>query len=145
MLAVAGILFAGADNLGIPALGLLTGLGVGGVVAGLAAQSTVENVLGGFTLFADKPFRVGDLVEFGGVRGHVEAIGQRSTRRKRSWSSARMEPGACWSLPTGRNTTDRPARSERRREAIDSRGARTGDSVADCAVPPRAFERARLW
>ena len=94
VLAVAGILFAGADNLGIPALGLLTGLGVGGVVAGLAAQSTVENVLGGFTLFADKPFRVGDLVEFGGVRGHVEAIGQRSTR-------IRKLDGTLFNVPNG--------------------------------------------
>ncbi len=94
VLAVAGILFLGADDLGIPALGLLTGLGVGGVVAGLAAQSTVENVLGGFTLFADKPFRVGDLVEFGGVRGHVEAIGQRSTR-------IRKLDGTLFNVPNG--------------------------------------------
>jgi len=91
---VAGVLFAGADNLGIPAAGLLTGVGVGGVVAGLAAQSTVENVLGGFTLFADKPFRVGNLVEFGGVRGHIEAIGQRSTR-------IRKLDGTLFNVPNG--------------------------------------------
>ncbi len=74
------VLLVGANSLGIPALGLIAGLGVGGLVAGLAAQSTLENLIGGFTLFADKPFRVGDFVTFGGITGTVEQIGQRSTR-----------------------------------------------------------------
>jgi len=80
LLAAATVLVIGANSLGIPALGLITGVGVGGLVVGLAAQNTLENLLGGFTLFADKPFRVGDFVTFSGVSGTVEEIGQRSTR-----------------------------------------------------------------
>lgn len=80
LLAAVLVLLIGMNSLGIPALGLITGLGVGGLVAGLAAQGTLENLIGGFTLFADKPFRVGDFVTFTGVTGTVEEIGQRSTR-----------------------------------------------------------------
>lgn len=46
----------------------------------LAAQSTVENLIGGLSLFADKPLRVGDVCKYGTEVGKVEAIGIRSTR-----------------------------------------------------------------
>ena len=74
------ILLYGANQIGIPALGLLAGASVGGLVVGLAAQSTVENFIGGMTLYADKPFQVGDFVGFGTDKGTVEDIGPRSTR-----------------------------------------------------------------
>jgi MscS family membrane protein len=53
---------------------------IGGIALALAAQSTVENLLGGVAIFADRPFRVGDEVRFSGGGGKVEAIGPRSTR-----------------------------------------------------------------
>jgi MscS family membrane protein len=74
------ILLFGANEIGIPALGLLATASVGGLVVGLAAQSTIENLIGGMTLFADKPFEVGDFVGFGEDNGTVEEIGPRSTR-----------------------------------------------------------------
>ena len=37
----------GAQRLGLPALGLLAGLGVGGIAVALAAQSSIENLIGG--------------------------------------------------------------------------------------------------
>jgi MscS family membrane protein len=74
------IVLYGANEIGIPALGLLAGASVGGLVIGLAAQSTVENFIGGMTLYADKPFAVGDFVGFGDDSGTVEDIGPRSTR-----------------------------------------------------------------
>lgn len=74
------ILLFGANEIGIPALGLLAGASVGGLVVGLAAQPTIENLIGGMTLFADKPFEVGDFVGFGDDNGTVEEIGPRSTR-----------------------------------------------------------------
>jgi MscS family membrane protein len=55
----AAVLVYGANQVGVPALGLVAGLGVGGFA--LAAQSTVENLFGGMNLFADRPFRVGDV------------------------------------------------------------------------------------
>jgi len=74
------ILVYGADQIGIPALGLIAGVGVGGVALALAAQSTVENLFGGVSIFADRPFRIGDFIQFGAGTGVVEAIGPRSTR-----------------------------------------------------------------
>jgi small-conductance mechanosensitive channel len=66
--------------LGVPVAGLIAGLGVGGLAIALAAQSTLENFLGGIILFADQPVRVGDLCQFGDQRGTVEDVGLRSVR-----------------------------------------------------------------
>jgi MscS family membrane protein len=74
------VLVYGAAALGLPALGLAAGLGVGGVALALASQSTVENLFGGVSIFADRPFRVGDAIRFGELTGVVETIGLRSTR-----------------------------------------------------------------
>ncbi len=79
-LAVAGIIVWGANEIGIPAAGLLAGLGVGGFALALAAQSTVENLFGGVSIFADRPFRVGDFIHYGNSDGIVEMIGPRSSR-----------------------------------------------------------------
>jgi MscS family membrane protein len=59
---------------------LVTGLGIGGLAFALAAKETLENLLGSFTIFLDKPFVVGDTVKVGIVEGKVESIGFRSTR-----------------------------------------------------------------
>ena len=63
---------------------MLAGLGIGGLAVALAARPTLENIIGGFTLFADRPVRVGDYCLFGSDEGFIEEIGVRSTRvRKR--------------------------------------------------------------
>lgn len=59
---------------------LIAGLGIGGLAFALAAKESLENLLGSFTIFLDKPFHVGDIIETAGVKGTVEHIGFRSTR-----------------------------------------------------------------
>lgn len=59
---------------------LIMSLGIGGLAIALAAKESLENLLGSFTIFLDKPFVIGDLVEVGGITGNVEKIGFRSTR-----------------------------------------------------------------
>jgi MscS family membrane protein len=59
---------------------LIAGLGIGGLAIALAAKETIENLLGSFTIFLDKPFKQGDLVKVGDVTGNIEKIGFRSTR-----------------------------------------------------------------
>ena len=76
----AAVLVYGANDLGLPALGVAAGLGVGSVALALASQSTVENLFGGVSIFADRAFRVGDFIRFGVLKGTIEAIGPRSTR-----------------------------------------------------------------
>ncbi len=59
---------------------VLTGLGIGSLAVALAAQKTLENVFGAFTLFIARPIQLGDFCEFGDISGTVEEIGLRSTR-----------------------------------------------------------------
>lgn len=70
----------GCNSLGIPLYGVLGGLGVGGIAVALAAQPTIENLIGSAHIFADKPVRVGDYCQYGDQTGTVESIGMRSTR-----------------------------------------------------------------
>ncbi|WP_051189450.1 mechanosensitive ion channel family protein [Daejeonella oryzae] len=58
---------------------IIAGLGIGGIAVALAAQDTLQNLLGSFTIFADKPFVVGDLVKLDKFEGTVEKVGFRST------------------------------------------------------------------
>lgn len=59
---------------------LIGGLGIGGLALALASKETVENLLGSFTIFLDKPFTIGDHVKLGTTEGVIENIGLRSTR-----------------------------------------------------------------
>ena len=75
------------QNLDVNVSSLVAGLGLGGLAIALAAQDTVRNVLGGVTIFADKPFEVGDWVVVDGVEGTVETVGFRSTRVRTFYNS----------------------------------------------------------
>ena len=77
---VAVLLVVGAERVGVPIYGIIAGLGVGGLAIALAAQPTVENLIGSLSIFADKPFQVGDRCRYGDQEGFVESIGIRSTR-----------------------------------------------------------------
>jgi MscS family membrane protein len=66
--------------LGYPVASLVAGLGLGGLAFALAAQKTVENLFGAFSIGVDQPFREGDFVKVEDFVGTVEAIGLRSTR-----------------------------------------------------------------
>ena len=70
----------GAQQMGVPVLSMLAGLGIGGIAIALAIRPTLENLIGGFILYIDKPIRVGDYCEFGDQEGTVETIGIRSTQ-----------------------------------------------------------------
>lgn len=68
------------SELGYNVNGLLTGLGVGGLAVSLAAQDAVGNLISGFIIIFDKPFKVGDLIESATVKGFVEEVTMRSTK-----------------------------------------------------------------
>ena len=69
-----------SEQIGVPVAALAAGIGVGGLAFALAAQSTLENLVAGLTIYGDRPIRVGDFCVIGGVSGTVESIGLRSTR-----------------------------------------------------------------
>ena len=68
------------SELGYPVAGLIAGLGIGGIAIALAAQKTIENLFGAFSIGVDQPFREGDAVKINEHVGVVESIGLRSTR-----------------------------------------------------------------
>lgn len=63
----------------VNAVSLITGLGIGGIAIAMAAKESLENLLGSFLIFMDKPFTVGDLVKVDGIEGVIEKVGFRST------------------------------------------------------------------
>lgn len=70
------------QTLGFSIAGVLAFGGVGGIAIGFAAQSLVANLLGGLTIFASRPFKVGEYIIIPGTElmGGVEHIGWRATR-----------------------------------------------------------------
>ena len=74
-----GLLF-GLYHFGLNPTAALAGLGVGGIAVALAAQKTLENVLGGISIIFDRVVQAGDMLQIGDTLGTVEDIGLRSTR-----------------------------------------------------------------
>lgn len=72
----------GMNNAGYDVAALIAGLGIGGLALAMAAKDTVSNVFGGFTIFTDRPFKMGDRIKVSGFDGTVTEIGVRSTRLK---------------------------------------------------------------
>jgi MscS family membrane protein len=68
------------DTLGYNITSILAGLGIGGLAIALAAQDTLKNLFGSVTIFADRPFNIGDRVQVENHDGMIEAVGFRSTR-----------------------------------------------------------------
>jgi MscS family membrane protein len=76
-------------------LSLVTALGIGSLAIGLAAKDTLANMISGFTLMIDRPFRIGDRIQLiGGQWGDVTDIGLRSTKIKTADNTLLIIPNA---------------------------------------------------
>jgi small-conductance mechanosensitive channel len=78
LVAVTFLLALRTVNIPLTAFAILGGALAIGV--GFGSQNIVNNFISGLILLAERPIKVGDLVEVGEVIGHVERIGARSTR-----------------------------------------------------------------
>ena len=76
---IIGIVMA-LSNVGVNISALLGTLGIGGIAFALAAQDTVKNIFGAFTIFTDKPFSIGDTIRVDNLEGTVVDVGVRSTK-----------------------------------------------------------------
>lgn len=74
-----GIVMA-LSNVEVNISALLGTLGIGGIAFALAAQDTVKNVFGAFTILTDKPFSIGDTIRVDSYEGTVVDVGVRSTK-----------------------------------------------------------------
>jgi len=79
-LVIAGGVVVALRYFGFDPTAALAGLGIGGIAIALAAQKTLENVIGGFSIVLDKAIRVGDFLKVGETLGTVDYVGLRSTR-----------------------------------------------------------------
>ncbi len=83
------------QNLNFNITALLAGISIGGLALALAAQDTIKNLFGSVMIFVDKPFQIGDWINFDGKDGTVEEVGFRSTR-------VRTFANSVISVPNGR-------------------------------------------
>lgn len=69
-------------NFNIEVGGLVATLGIGSLAIALAAQATLSDIISGFMIMIDRPFRIGDRIEIQDLNtwGDVIDIGLRSTR-----------------------------------------------------------------
>ena len=69
------------DHFGVNIGSLLVSLGVGSLAIALAAQHTISNMIAGFVILIEQPFRIGHRIKLPtGEEGTVTHIGLRSTR-----------------------------------------------------------------
>lgn len=80
VMAIIVLILSWLNDAGYNLTTVLTGLGIGSLAIALAAQKTLENVFGAFTLYIARPIKPGDFCKFGEYTGTVEEIGLRSTR-----------------------------------------------------------------
>ncbi|MCF8241792.1 MAG: mechanosensitive ion channel [Melioribacteraceae bacterium] len=76
---ILGIIFL-LDNLGFEISSIVAGLGIGGIAVALAAQGILGDLFSYFVIFFDKPFQLGDFINFDDKFGTVEKIGIKTTK-----------------------------------------------------------------
>ncbi|MBE9567936.1 MAG: mechanosensitive ion channel [Proteobacteria bacterium] len=94
-------------NLGYEVTTILAGLGVGGVAVALAAQKSLENLIGSITIYASQPVHVGDFCKFGDTLGTVEEIGLRATQLRTLARTVVHIPNALFASGAIENMTQR--------------------------------------
>ncbi|MGB9664595.1 MAG: mechanosensitive ion channel family protein [Ignavibacteria bacterium] len=80
VISIIGLLIV-LNRFNINVSGIIATLGVGSLAIALAAQETLANMIAGFVILIDRPFREGDRIKLpGGEIGDVYEIGMRSTK-----------------------------------------------------------------
>ncbi|MGB1655738.1 MAG: mechanosensitive ion channel family protein [Longimicrobiales bacterium] len=106
---VIGVIVA-LNNAGYDVMALIAGLGIGGLALAMAAKDTVANFFGGFTIFTDRPFTMGDRIVISGFDGTVSEIGIRSTRLKTLAGSEVTIPNSRFADSPVENISREPSR-----------------------------------
>jgi MscS family membrane protein len=72
----------------------LTGLGVAGLAASLAAQDALKSFFSTLLLIGERSFRIGDKISIGDLEGTVELVGFRATRLRTAEGSLLTVPNS---------------------------------------------------
>jgi len=68
------------SNIGYDVTSLIAGLGIGGIAIALALQNILGDIFSSFSIYFDKPFKVGDFIIVGDYMGIVKKVGIKTTR-----------------------------------------------------------------
>jgi len=94
LVALIGFIFV-LQNMDVDVGSLLAGASLGGLAFSLAARDTLANLFGGVSIFADRPFQIGDWVTIGGTaEGVVTEVGMHTTRIRTFYDSLITVPNA---------------------------------------------------
>lgn len=96
--------------LGVPMTSIITVIGTVGLAIGLALQNSLSNIAGGFIILFSKPLKVGDFVEFDGIKGTVESIAIFQTKLRRDDGTTVFIPNGKISEAVILNYTETPNR-----------------------------------
>jgi small-conductance mechanosensitive channel len=68
------------SNIGYDITTLAAGLGIGGIAIAFALQNVLSDIFASFSIYFDKPFKVGDFIIIGTDAGRVKHVGIKTTR-----------------------------------------------------------------
>lgn len=122
--ALAFVVIAALNRLGVQTASLIAVLGAAGLAIGLALQGSLSNFAAGVLMIIFRPFGVGDVIEGAGVFGTVEAIQLFTTTIVTPDNATVIVPN---SKIGGDNITNFTVKPTRRVEAIV--GISYGDSI----------------
>jgi len=71
---MAAVIIATINQLGVQTTSLLAVVGAAGLAIGLALQGSLSNFASGVMIVAFRPYKVGDVIQAGGVTGNVEEV-----------------------------------------------------------------------
>ena len=68
------------SSIGYNVTTFVAGLGVDGIAVAFALRNILADVFASFSIYFDKPFQIGDFIEFDANKGHVTKVGIKSAR-----------------------------------------------------------------
>lgn len=68
------------SNMGVDVTSLIAGMGIGGIAIAFAVQGILSDLFSSFTIYVDKPFKIGDFIVVGDKAGVVEKVGIKNSR-----------------------------------------------------------------
>lgn len=107
LLAIILAIISWMNNLGYEVTTLLAGLGVGGIAVALAAQKSLENLIGSIIIYTSQPVHVGDFCKVGTTLGTVEEIGLHATQLRTLTRTVVHIPNALFAAGMIENLTQR--------------------------------------
>lgn len=113
------VLLASLQIVGFPTTSLFAVLGAAGLGIGLALKDSLSNLVAGFQLIVQRPFRAGDYVNTAGLEGTVEQVRIFQTRLRTQDNRVVIMPN---SLITAAAITNFTATMKRRIDVVASIG-----------------------